>query len=159
MEEVERVKANLKASDTEIALSAKKYREVEAKLKEAEAQALGAKTEVTRLEKALQSKSDALTSLDGLGQRSKEVLGVIHKLQTASDAMESAVTCLHCLGHLPSSSILLKRMMISLIASSVSSSIKCGFRLSKVVAVVCLNDLMVRRSLVRSMWFGISRFL
>jgi hypothetical protein len=100
MAEVERVKANLKASDTEIALSAKKYRELEAQLKEAEAQVLKTKVEVARLVKELQSKSDALTSLDGLGQRSKEVLGVIQKLQTASDAMESAVTCFHCLGPL-----------------------------------------------------------
>ena len=52
-------------------LSAKKYRELDARMKATEDELQVKKKEVKQLEAALQCKSDALTSLDGLGERSK----------------------------------------------------------------------------------------
>jgi hypothetical protein len=90
--EVERIKANLMESDTKLALESKKYRALEEDLKAKEAELQSARGQVYRLENELQKKVDALSSLDSLGEKSKEVLTVIKNLQVP----EYFRNCLSC---------------------------------------------------------------
>ena len=74
--------------NTRTGLSAKKYRELDARMKATEDELQVKKKEVKQLETALQFKSDALTSLDGLGERSKGECPVALVLPSLSCILE-----------------------------------------------------------------------